>query len=153
MILLAFILGFPANEIVIPILIMAYLSTGTLTRFFQLGPVAGPAGFPWVDVADGGLFYSVLAYALAVLHLLPDGPKGNQKLEMDADFLCGADRHGICRVLSGGCHGPALRFGALVTANPPALCEPGDRFQEDEDKYSSKVMPWDIICTAASLPT
>ena len=99
-------------------------------RFFQLGPVAGPAGFPWMDVADGGLFYSVLAYALAVLHLLPDGPKGNQKLEMDADFLCGADRHGICRVLSGGCHGPALRFGALVTANPPALCEPGIVFRK-----------------------
>lgn len=31
-ILIAFILGFPANEIVIPIIIMAYLSTGTLTE-------------------------------------------------------------------------------------------------------------------------
>lgn len=32
-ILMAFILGFPANEIVIPIIIMSYLSTGTLTDF------------------------------------------------------------------------------------------------------------------------
>jgi len=32
-ILMAFIIGFPANEIVLPILLMAYLSTGTLTNF------------------------------------------------------------------------------------------------------------------------
>lgn len=32
-ILMAFILGLPANEIVLPILLMAYLSTGTLTEF------------------------------------------------------------------------------------------------------------------------
>jgi len=35
-ILLAFILGFPANEIVIPILIMAYLSKNTMTDFTSL---------------------------------------------------------------------------------------------------------------------
>ena len=35
-ILLAFILGFPANEIVIPIIIMAYLSTGSLLEFDSL---------------------------------------------------------------------------------------------------------------------
>jgi len=35
-ILLAFILGFPANEIVIPILIMGYLSTGSLTDYTSL---------------------------------------------------------------------------------------------------------------------
>ena len=36
MILLAFLLGFPANEIVIPILLMGYLSTGTLTDYTGL---------------------------------------------------------------------------------------------------------------------
>ncbi len=36
-ILLGFILGFPANEIVIPIIIMAYMSTGTLTDYGSLG--------------------------------------------------------------------------------------------------------------------
>ena len=35
-ILMAFILGFPANEIVIPIIIMSYLCTGTLTNFESL---------------------------------------------------------------------------------------------------------------------
>ncbi|GAB6169594.1 ferrous iron transport protein B [Clostridium carnis] len=35
-ILLAFILGFPANEIVLPVLLMAYLSTGTLTDFSSI---------------------------------------------------------------------------------------------------------------------
>ncbi len=35
-ILLAFILGFPANEIVVPIIIMSYLSTGSLTDFSSL---------------------------------------------------------------------------------------------------------------------
>ena len=35
-ILMAFILGFPANEIVIPIVIMAYLSTGSLTELTDL---------------------------------------------------------------------------------------------------------------------
>ena len=36
MILLAFLLGFPANEIVIPILLMGYLSTGSLTDYQDL---------------------------------------------------------------------------------------------------------------------
>ena len=35
-ILLAFILGFPANEIVIPIIIMSYMATGNLTEFSNL---------------------------------------------------------------------------------------------------------------------
>lgn len=36
-ILMAFILGFPANEIVLPIILMAYLSTGALTDMGDLG--------------------------------------------------------------------------------------------------------------------
>jgi ferrous iron transport protein B len=35
-ILIAFILGFPANEIVVPIIIMAYLSTGSITDYQSL---------------------------------------------------------------------------------------------------------------------
>lgn len=35
-ILMAFILGFPANEIVIPVMIMAYMATGTLTDYTSL---------------------------------------------------------------------------------------------------------------------
>ena len=36
MILLAFLLGFPANEIVIPVLLMGYLSSGSLTDYAGL---------------------------------------------------------------------------------------------------------------------
>lgn len=36
-ILMAFILGFPANEIVIPIIIMAYMSSGTLIEYGSIG--------------------------------------------------------------------------------------------------------------------
>lgn len=36
-ILLAFILGFPANEIVVPIMLMAYLSTGKIMEYENLG--------------------------------------------------------------------------------------------------------------------
>lgn len=36
-ILIAFIAGFPANEIVIPVLLMAYMSTGSLTDFESIG--------------------------------------------------------------------------------------------------------------------
>lgn len=35
-ILMAFLLGFPANEIVLPVLLMAYLATGSLTGFSSL---------------------------------------------------------------------------------------------------------------------
>ena len=37
MILLAFVLGFPANEIVLPVLLMGYLQTGSLTDYQGLG--------------------------------------------------------------------------------------------------------------------
>lgn len=35
-ILMAFILGFPANEIVIPIIIMSYMATGSMLEFSSL---------------------------------------------------------------------------------------------------------------------
>ena len=53
-ILVAFILGLPANEIVVPIIIMQYLSQGTLS---QLGSIAEihslfvANGWPWVTAA------------------------------------------------------------------------------------------------------
>ena len=40
MILLAFILGFPANEIVIPLVLMGYLSSGTLVEINELSDLA-----------------------------------------------------------------------------------------------------------------
>ena len=40
-ILLAFILGFPANEIVIPIMLMGYLSSGVMTDYESLDSLKG----------------------------------------------------------------------------------------------------------------
>lgn len=58
-ILLAFILGFPANEIVIPIIIMTYLSTGKLTEFgslAQLRELFIVNGWTWVTALCTMLF-------------------------------------------------------------------------------------------------
>ena len=41
MILLAFLLGFPANEIVLPVLLMGYLQTGSLTQYEGLAQLRG----------------------------------------------------------------------------------------------------------------
>lgn len=58
-ILMAFILGFPANEIVIPIMLMAYLSTGTLLEMNDLGALHDlltANGWTWVTAVCTMLF-------------------------------------------------------------------------------------------------
>ena len=65
MILLAFLLGFPANEIVIPILLMGYLSTGTLTDY------AGLAELRLVLAAHGWTRRTALCAALFTLFHFP----------------------------------------------------------------------------------
>lgn len=50
-ILLGFILGFPANEIVFPIILMGYMATGTLTEYeslVQLKDILVANGWTWV---------------------------------------------------------------------------------------------------------
>ena len=58
-ILLAFILGFPANEIVVPILLMAYMSTGTLMDYESLDALRAVLvqnGWNWVTAVCVMLF-------------------------------------------------------------------------------------------------
>ena len=58
-ILMAFILGFPANEIVVPIIIMAYMSSGTLTEFdnlTQLHKLLIDNGWTWLTAICTMLF-------------------------------------------------------------------------------------------------
>lgn len=58
-ILMAFILGFPANEIVIPIIIMAYMATGSLTDMSdltQLKTLLVDNGWTWVTAVSTMLF-------------------------------------------------------------------------------------------------
>jgi ferrous iron transport protein B len=58
-ILLAFILGFPANEIVVPIIIMAYMSTGYITQldsFVELKQLLVNHGWTWLTAVCTILF-------------------------------------------------------------------------------------------------
>lgn len=58
-ILLAFLLGFPANEIVVPIIIMSYLATGSLTELdslSQLHALFVQQGWTWVTALCTILF-------------------------------------------------------------------------------------------------
>lgn len=58
-ILFAFILGFPANEIVVPIIIMAYMSTGTILEMdslFELKNLLVANGWTWVTAISTMLF-------------------------------------------------------------------------------------------------
>jgi ferrous iron transport protein B len=58
-ILLAFILGLPANEIVIPIILMCYLSVGQMTDFAslaQLGEILTANGWTWLTAVCTMLF-------------------------------------------------------------------------------------------------
>ncbi|MGL5756968.1 MAG: ferrous iron transport protein B [Paraclostridium sp.] len=58
-ILLAFILGFPANEIVIPILLMSYLATGSMVEFDSLsalGEVLKDNGWTYLTAINTMLF-------------------------------------------------------------------------------------------------
>ena len=53
-IIMAFILGFPANEIVIPIILMSYMSAGSLTGFenlFELRNILTNNGWTWITAA------------------------------------------------------------------------------------------------------
>lgn len=58
-ILMAFILGFPANEVVVPIIIMAYMSTGSLMEFSsldQLKQLFASNGWTWLTAVCTMLF-------------------------------------------------------------------------------------------------
>ena len=58
-ILMAFILGFPANEIVVPIMIMAYMATGSIFEFeslLELKTLLVANGWTWVTAVSTILF-------------------------------------------------------------------------------------------------
>jgi ferrous iron transport protein B len=58
-ILMAFILGFPANEIVIPIAVMAYMAQGTIieaSNLLQLGTIFASNGWTWITAGSVIIF-------------------------------------------------------------------------------------------------
>lgn len=98
MVLLAFLLGFPANEIVLPVLLMGYLQTGTLTAYGSLAELAA------VLTANG--WTTQTAVCMLVLCLL--------------HFPCGTTCLTILRE-TGSARWTALA-AALPTAMGAALC-------------------------------
>ena len=113
-ILMAFLLGFPANEIVMPIIFMAYLSQGTLTEMSSL------ASMKLLLISHGWTFRTAVSmilfsYPLAVLHYAADHPQGNQKPALDSAGRPASHRsrrgalHALYRDLS------YLLSGSLIT--------------------------------------
>lgn len=73
-ILMAFLLGIPANEIVIPILLMVYSQSGTLVEaegIAQAGAILAANGWTWVT---GSLRDSFLAEPFPLRHYASDHP-------------------------------------------------------------------------------
>lgn len=80
-ILMAFILGLPANEIVLPILIMSYLSTGSLQDFAsleELRNVLVSNGWTWLTAVNVMLF-SLLHWPCATTLLTTYKETGSKK--------------------------------------------------------------------------
>ncbi len=67
MILLAFLLGFPANEIVVPILLMGYLSSGTMVEYESLAQLGN------ILIANGWTGLTALCAVVLCLWHFPCG--------------------------------------------------------------------------------
>ena len=67
MVLAAFLLGLPANEIVIPILLMGYLSSGMLTSYAGLGELRS------ILLANGWTWHTAVCMVLFTLFHFPCG--------------------------------------------------------------------------------
>lgn len=81
MILLAFILGLPANEIVIPILMMGYLATGEMIELNSLGALRDvfvQNGWTWLTALNTMLF-AILHYPCATTLLTIKKETGSAK--------------------------------------------------------------------------
>ena len=96
-ILMAFILGLPANEIVIPILIMGYMAESSmleLDSFLELKQLFINHDWTWLTAVCMMLFAQILA--MVQLWTIR---KRNTKCKMDATFLLIPTMAGMCFVL------------------------------------------------------
>jgi hypothetical protein len=82
-ILIAFILGFPANEIVLPIIIMAYLAQGSILELDSLAQMKALFSGKRLDLGHGNQYDAVFLFPLALLTTLLTIKKRNRKLEVD----------------------------------------------------------------------
>jgi ferrous iron transport protein B len=78
-ILTAFILGFPANEIVVPIVIMSYMAAGSLTELASLADLRALFGGQRLDLAYRRVRDALFPYALAVRYDVHHDQKGDRE--------------------------------------------------------------------------
>lgn len=102
-ILMAFILGFPANEIVIPIIIMSYLSTGTLLELDDLGALHELLvrnGWTWLTAVCTMLF-SLMHWPCSTTCLTVRRESGSWKWAAAAFLIPTAAGMAVCFLFSG----------------------------------------------------
>lgn len=101
-ILMAFILGWPANEIVLPVMLMAYLATGSLVEFDDLaalGQLLTQQGWTWVTAVCTMLF-SLFHWPCSTTCLTIYKETGSVKWTALAVALPTALGLGLCLVVS-----------------------------------------------------
>ena len=101
-ILMAFILGWPANEIVLPVMLMAYLSAGSLVEFDSLaalGRLLTQQGWTWLTAVCAMLF-SLFHWPCSTTCLTVDKETGSVKWTALAVALPTALGLGLCFVVT-----------------------------------------------------
>lgn len=102
-ILMAFILGWPANEIVLPVMLMAYLATGSLVEFDDLaalGQLLTQQGWTWLTAVCTMLF-SLFHWPCSTTCLTIYKETGSVKWTALAVALPTALGLGLCFVMAG----------------------------------------------------
>lgn len=102
-ILMAFILGWPANEIVLPVMLMAYLSTGSLVEFDDLaalGRLLTQQGWTWLTAVCAMLF-SLFHWPCSTTCLTIYRETGSAKWTALAVLLPTALGLGLCFAVAG----------------------------------------------------
>lgn len=102
-ILIAFILGFPANEIVIPIIIMAYTAQGSIVELDNLSEIKNlliANGWTWVTAVSTMLF-SLNHWPCSTTLLTIKKETGSWKWTAAAALIPAAVGMGICMLFAG----------------------------------------------------
>lgn len=101
-VLLAFILGFPANEIVLPIMLMCYLSQGTLTEITDYGSIFSILSSHGWTAVTGICFiiFSLLHFPCSTTLMTIKKETGSLKYTALAALLPTALGIGICAAVS-----------------------------------------------------
>ncbi|MEG0019630.1 MAG: nucleoside recognition domain-containing protein, partial [Oscillospiraceae bacterium] len=102
-ILLAFILGFPANEIVFPIIIMGYLSSGSIMEFDNLSALKElllANGWTWIT-AVSVLLFSLFHWPCSTTLLTIKKETGSLKWTALSLFIPTAVGFIVCFVFAG----------------------------------------------------